>query len=183
MPADAAQQMPEDNMRIAQISPLVESVPPRLYGGTERVVAYLTEELVAQGHDVTLFASGDFITNANLIPCYRGRAPARQQTHDPVPHLMMMLDKVLRKASEFDILHFHIDHLHFPLIRQLRDADGHHTAWAAGPSRHCAVLCLFPRHTPHFDFRLAARSHRRGELRRNRAPWTAARSASCKLSR
>ena len=56
-------------MRIAQISPLVESVPPRLYGGTERVVAYLTEELVAQGHDVTLFASGDSITNANLIPC------------------------------------------------------------------------------------------------------------------
>jgi glycosyltransferase involved in cell wall biosynthesis len=119
MPADAAQQMPEDNMRIAQISPLVESVPPRLYGGTERVVAYLTEELAALGHDVTLFASGDSITNANLIPCTAVALRLDSRVHDPVPHLMMMLDKVLRRASEFDILHFHIDHLQFPLIRQL----------------------------------------------------------------
>lgn len=106
-------------MRIAQISPLVESVPPRLYGGTERVVAYLTEELVSQGHDVTLFASGDSITNANLIPCSAIALRLDRKTHDPVPHLMMMLDKVVRRASQFDILHFHIDHLHFPLIRQL----------------------------------------------------------------
>jgi len=106
-------------MRIAQISPLVESVPPRLYGGTERVVAYLTEELVAQGHDVTLFASGDSITNANLIPCSTVALRLDARAHDPVPHLMMMLDKVLCRASEFDILHFHIDHLHFPLIRHL----------------------------------------------------------------
>lgn len=113
-------QKPEDNMRIAQISPLVESVPPRLYGGTERVVAYLTEELVAQGHDVTLFASGDSITNANLIPCSAVALRLDSRTHDAVPHYMMMLDKVLQTAPEFDILHFHIDHLHFPLLRHLK---------------------------------------------------------------
>ena len=107
------------NMRIAQISPLVESVPPRLYGGTERVVAYLTEELVAQGHDVTLFASGDSITNANLVPCSATALRLDTKAHDAVPHYMMMLDKVMRQAADFDILHFHIDHLHFPLTRKL----------------------------------------------------------------
>jgi glycosyltransferase involved in cell wall biosynthesis len=107
-------------MRIAQISPLVESVPPRLYGGTERVVAYLTEELVAQGHEVTLFASGDSITTANLVPCTKMALRLDPQTHDPVPHYMMMLDKVMCRASEFDILHFHIDNLQFPLLRPMK---------------------------------------------------------------
>jgi glycosyltransferase involved in cell wall biosynthesis len=106
-------------MRIAQIAPLVESVPPRLYGGTERVVAYLSEELVALGHDVTLFASGDSITNASLVPCTTVALRLDKRTHDPVPHYMMMLDRVAHKAAEFDILHFHIDHLHFPVIRAL----------------------------------------------------------------
>jgi hypothetical protein len=93
-------------MRIAQIAPLVESVPPRLYGGTERVVAYLSEELVALGHDVTLFASGDSITNASLVPCTTVALRLDKRTHDPVPHYMMMLDRVAHKAAEFDILHF-----------------------------------------------------------------------------
>jgi glycosyltransferase involved in cell wall biosynthesis len=104
-------------MKIAQISPLIESVPPRLYGGTERVVSYLTEELVAQGHDVTLFASGDSITNATLVPCSSVSLRLDTKAHDPIPHYMVMLDKVMRHAAKFDILHFHIDHLHFPLVR------------------------------------------------------------------
>jgi glycosyltransferase involved in cell wall biosynthesis len=106
-------------MKIAQISPLVESVPPRLYGGTERVVSYLTEELVAQGHDVTLFASGDSITTANFIPCSNRALRLDAKGHDPIPYYMMMLDKVMQQASEFDVLHFHIDQLQFPLIPML----------------------------------------------------------------
>ena len=104
-------------MRIAQISPLIESVPPRLYGGSERVVSYLTEELVAQGYDVTLFASGDSITNAKLVPCSSVALRLDTKAHDPIPHCMVMLDKVMRHAAKFDILHFHIDHLQFPLLR------------------------------------------------------------------
>src|SRR4029450_11309310 len=108
-------------MKIAQISPLVESVPPRLYGGTERVVSYLTEELVAQGHDVTLFASGDSLTEANFVPCCRSARRLEAEAHDPIPYHMIMLDKLLRVADQFDILHFHIDHLHFPLIVALEN--------------------------------------------------------------
>ena len=103
-------------MRIAQISPLMESVPPRLYGGTERVVSYLTEELVALGHDVTLFASGDSMTDADFVPCCRSALRLEAEAHDPIPHHMIMLDKLMRVADRFDVLHFHIDHLHFPLI-------------------------------------------------------------------
>ncbi|MET3842009.1 glycosyltransferase family 4 protein [Bradyrhizobium sp. OAE829] len=104
-------------MRIAQIAPLFESVPPRLYGGTERVVSYLTEELVRQGHRVTLFASGDSITSAELVPCIPRALRLDPGVRDPLPHHMVMLDKVAERASEFDVLHFHIDYLHFPLFR------------------------------------------------------------------
>ncbi len=107
-------------MRIAQIAPPFESVPPRLYGGTERVVSYLTEELVKQGHDVTLFASADSITAAKLVPYVPRALRLDERAHDPIPHLMSMLDQVREQASDFDILHFHIDYVHFPLFR--RDA-------------------------------------------------------------
>src|SRR5262249_11858572 len=93
-------------MKIAQISPLIESVPPRLYGGTERVVSYLTEALVAQGHDVTLFASGDSVTAAQLVPCCAMALRLDPASADPVPHYMLMLDKVMARAADFDILHF-----------------------------------------------------------------------------
>src|SRR5215475_381156 len=106
-------------MKIAQIAPLIESVPPRLYGGTERVVSYLTEELVALGHDVTLFASGDSITAANLVPCCTQALRLDPDVSDPVPYYMLMLDKVRSRAAEFDVLHFHIDHFHFPIFRHL----------------------------------------------------------------
>jgi glycosyltransferase involved in cell wall biosynthesis len=108
----------ESGMRIAQIAPLYESVPPRLYGGTERVVSYITEELVREGHDVTLFASGDSITAANLCPvCPRALRLEGKNVIDPLAHHIGMIEAVVKQASEFDILHFHIDYLHFPVTR------------------------------------------------------------------
>jgi glycosyltransferase involved in cell wall biosynthesis len=104
-------------MKIAQVAPLIESVPPKLYGGTERVVSYLTEELVAQGHDVTLFASGDSITSANLVPCCAQSLRSNPAVRDPIPYYMMMIDKIRRMASTFDVIHFHIDQFQFPLFR------------------------------------------------------------------
>ena len=108
-------------MKIAQIAPLAESVPPRLYGGTERIVSYLTEELVRQGHDVTLFASGDSRTAANLVACSDTALRLNPTVRDPIPHHVVMLDEVRRRAAEFDVLHFHIDVLHFPLIAEFAD--------------------------------------------------------------
>jgi glycosyltransferase involved in cell wall biosynthesis len=106
-------------MKIAQIAPLIESVPPRLYGGTERIVFWLTEELVRQGHAVTLFASADSITSAELVPCTAQALRLNPSVKDPLPYYMLMLDRVRRRADEFDILHFHIDQLHFPLFRDI----------------------------------------------------------------
>lgn len=106
-------------MKIAQIAPLIESVPPRLYGGTERIVSYLTEELVALGHDVTLFASGDSITAGNLVPCVPKALRLDASVVDTIPYYMLMLDRVRQRAAEFDILHFHIDQYQFPLFRPI----------------------------------------------------------------
>jgi glycosyltransferase involved in cell wall biosynthesis len=104
-------------MKIAQIAPLFESVPPRLYGGTERVVSYLTEELVKLGHQVTLFASADSVTSAELVGAVPRALRLDPNVRDPIPHFMLMLDQVRERANKFDILHFHIDYLHFPLFR------------------------------------------------------------------
>jgi glycosyltransferase involved in cell wall biosynthesis len=106
-------------MKIAQIAPLVESVPPRLYGGTERIVSYLSDELVRLGHDVTLFASGDSVSSANLVPCAAMALRLDSNVRDPIPYYMLMLDRVRERADEFDILHFHIDQFHFPLFRPI----------------------------------------------------------------
>ena len=106
-------------MKIAQIAPLIESVPPRLYGGTERIVSYLTEELVQMGHEVTLFASGDSLTSANLVPCAPMALRLDKQVHDTIPHYMLMLDRVRQLAHNFDILHFHLDFFPFPLFRSI----------------------------------------------------------------
>ena len=106
-------------MKIAQIAPLMESVPPRLYGGTERVVSYLTEELVRQGHDVTLFASADSITSAKLVPCATEAIRLSATVKDYVPHYVIMVDKVRQMAHHFDALHFHVDAIHMPLFRDL----------------------------------------------------------------
>ena len=106
-------------MKIAQIASLAESVPPRLYGGTERVVSYLAEELVRLGHDVTLFASGDSETSAKLVACSRRALRLDPAVKDPLAHLTLMLERVRQHAHEFDILHFHLEHLHFPLFRSV----------------------------------------------------------------
>jgi glycosyltransferase involved in cell wall biosynthesis len=106
-------------MKIAQIAPLMESVPPRLYGGSERIVSYLTDELVRLGHQVTLFASGDSVSSANLVPCVPMALRLDANMRDPIPYYMLMLDRVREHADEFDILHFHIDQFHFPLFRPI----------------------------------------------------------------
>src|SRR5205814_7943345 len=102
-------------MKIAQVAPLYESVPPKYYGGTERVVSYLTEELVQQGHEVTLFASGDSQTQARLVaPCPRSLR-LDSGCVDRLSHHMVMLDQVFERCDEFDVIHFHVDYLHFPI--------------------------------------------------------------------
>lgn len=106
-------------MRIAQISPLYESVPPKLYGGTERIVSYLTEELVRQGHDVTLFASGDSQTTARLVPVCPRSLRLDKGCVDSLAHHFLMLERVFQDHGRFDILHFHCDYLHFPLSRRM----------------------------------------------------------------
>jgi len=105
-------------MRIAQVAPLFESVPPALYGGSERVVSWLTEELVRLGHEVTLFASGDSQTTANLVPVCSRALWRDKECRETLPHHVRMMELVFRNISNFDILHFHCDYVHFPLVRK-----------------------------------------------------------------
>lgn len=108
-------------MKIAQVAPLAERCPPRLHGGTERIVSYLTEELVRRRHDVTLFASGDSKTAGMLARCSDKALRFNPAIKDHIPYHLVMLDEVRRRADEFDIIHFHIDLWHFPLIRDFAD--------------------------------------------------------------
>lgn len=131
-------------MRIAQVAPLAESVPPKLYGGTERVVSWLTEELVERGHDVTLFASGDSRTSARLVAlCSRALRLSGINNHMPM-HLVA-LQHVRRLADEFDVIHFHLDLLQYPVFEQLGsktvttlhgrlDIDEYHPVYRAFPN-------------------------------------------------
>lgn len=105
-------------MRIAQVAPLFERVPPQLYGGTERVVSYLSEELVRLGHDVTLFASGDSVTSAQLVPCSERALRLDPQVRDPFAYQVLMLEEVAKRAACFDLIHYHTDYFHFPLSRR-----------------------------------------------------------------
>lgn len=106
-------------MRIAQVAPLIESVPPKHYGGTERIVSYLTEELVADGHEVTLFASGDSTTKARLIASCERSLRKNERCKDPVAREVLLMDHVVEHAKEFDLIHFHTGYLHFPICRYL----------------------------------------------------------------
>jgi len=106
-------------LRIAQIAPLTESVPPKLYGGTERVVSHLTEELVRRGHEVTLFASGDSRTDAELATSCVQALRSDPRVTEPLTYHIIMLDEVRRRSRDFDILHFHLDFLHFPMFRDM----------------------------------------------------------------
>jgi glycosyltransferase involved in cell wall biosynthesis len=105
-------------VRIAQVAPLFESVPPQLYGGTERVVSYLTEELVRLGHDVTLFASGDSATSARLIRCCERSLRLDPDCRDQLAYQVLMLEEVAKRAAHFDVIHYHIDYFHYPLSRR-----------------------------------------------------------------
>jgi glycosyltransferase involved in cell wall biosynthesis len=107
-------------MRIAQIAPLFESVPPKLYGGTERVVSYLTEELVRLGHEVTLFASGDSQTSARLVLASERSLRLDPGCVDQLAHQIRQLERVFKDPEEFDVMHFHIDYVHYPLSRRYR---------------------------------------------------------------
>jgi glycosyltransferase involved in cell wall biosynthesis len=109
--------LPQRRLRIAQIAPLFESVPPRLYGGTERVVSYLTEALHAMGHEVTLYASGDSKTNARLVPMCERALRLEGRNASWVPYGMVMVEKAFADAANYDVMHFHIDYLHYPQAR------------------------------------------------------------------
>jgi len=104
-------------VRVAQVAPLHESVPPSLYGGTERVVSHLTEELVRQGHEVTLFASGDSRTSARLVAPW-ARSLRDAGAANPLARHLLMLEGVLDRAEDFDVIHYHTDFLHFPSARR-----------------------------------------------------------------
>ena len=106
-------------MRIAQVAPLAESVPPKLYGGTERVVAWLIEDLIALGHDVTLFAAGDSSTRATLVPAGPRALRLGRPRSDPMAAQAALLESVAERASDFDVIHCHIDWLHLPLLSRL----------------------------------------------------------------
>lgn len=105
-------------MRIAQVSPLYESVPPKLYGGTERIVSYLTEELVKMGHEVTLYASGDSVTKAELRAPWCCALRLQDNCIDQLAHHIHMMEMVQKDIEDFDVVHYHIDYLHFPLSRR-----------------------------------------------------------------
>jgi glycosyltransferase involved in cell wall biosynthesis len=105
-------------MRIAQVAPLCESVPPKLYGGTERVVSYLTEELVRQGHQVTLFASGDSQTGARLVAACPKALWRDQSCRETLPHHLRQMELVFEDVDRFDVIHFHGDYLHFPYLQR-----------------------------------------------------------------
>jgi glycosyltransferase involved in cell wall biosynthesis len=107
-------------MRIAQVAPLIESVPPQAYGGTERVVSYLTEELVRRGHEVTLFATGDSVTRARLIATCPQALRFDANCRDPLARQLVLLEHVYRMRGEFDLVHFHVDYVHFPMSRRHR---------------------------------------------------------------
>ncbi len=104
-------------MKIAQVAPLYESVPPKLYGGTERVVSWLTEELVGMGHEVTLFASGDSKTSAHLISAASQALRLDDQIVQEMPYIMIQMEQVKQHAREFDLVHWHVDYVSYPLSR------------------------------------------------------------------
>ena len=105
-------------MKIAQVSPLMEAVPPRFYGGTERIVAYLSDELTALGHDVTLFASGDSVTKAKLEPVWPCALRLDAGIRDFLAPHIIMLERLAGRAAEFDVVHCHVDYLSYPIMRR-----------------------------------------------------------------
>ena len=144
-------------MRIAQVAPLYEAVPPKLYGGTERVVAHLTDALVARGHEVVLFASADSETRAQLIPCRDVALRLDEQLSWDVPAHLAMLAEVKERADDFDILHFHLDCLHLPFFENIADK----TITTVHGRQDIKDLRGLHRHYPNFPLVSISRSQRR----------------------
>jgi len=107
-------------MKIAQVSPLYESVPPKYYGGTERIISYLTEELVKRGHDVTLYASGDSVTEAKLRPMCHRALRLDKHSIDPIADHVYLAERVFVEADQYDIIHSHIDYIPYPLYKRMK---------------------------------------------------------------
>ena len=164
-------------MRIAQIAPLTEAIPPKLYGGTERVVSWLTEELVALGHDVTLFASGDLQTTANLEPMWPRALRLDNSVRDPMALHMAMLEQVRQRAGEFDILHFHLDYFPFSRVLAPGHALHHHDARPARPARAPDGVQCLRLGAGHLDFRLPTPAIAAGALAQDRPSRPAGRFA------
>jgi glycosyltransferase involved in cell wall biosynthesis len=116
-PVSRMERFPSRKLRIAQVAPLIESVPPKLYGGTERVVSYLTDELCGMGHEVTLYASGDSITRAKLKPMCAKALRLDRKAGNWIHYTVVMIEKVFADAAQYDLIHFHIDTLHYPMAR------------------------------------------------------------------
>ena len=144
-------------MRIAQIAPLYESVPPRLYGGTERVVAHLSDELIRRGHDVVLFASGDSKTTAQLVPCRGIALRLDGRLSWDIPAHLSMLAEVRKRALDFDILHFHLDCFHLPLFHDMVDR----TLTTMHGRQDIADLRSIHRHFPNYPLVSISNSQRR----------------------
>src|SRR5258708_4595167 len=146
------------NMHIAQVAPLYESVPPKQYGGTERIVSYLTEELVRQGHDVTLFASGDSETSGRLVAGCPQALWQDPNCRETLPHHVRLVERVIREAHRFDVIHFHLDYVHFPVPGRVPPEKGLDRAVEFArrvgmPLRVAAKI--YPEERPYFDQEIA----------------------------
>ena len=144
-------------MKIAQVAPLIEAVPPKLYGGTERVVAYLTDALVDLGHEVTLFASGDSLTKAKLAPMWPRSLRLDPAVKDPFVPLFMQLETVARRAHEFDVIHAHIDYFGYPLLQRLGVPSADDVAWSPGLAGVAGALQVLRRRSRGIHLEFAAR--------------------------
>lgn len=154
-------------MKIAQIAPLAERCPPEFYGGTERIVSYLTEQLVALGHEVTLFASGDSVTSARLHGCCDMALRLNPAVQEQLPWNLAMIDQVRRQADAFDVLHFHLDLLHFPAFRDI----AHKTVTTLHGRQDLPDLPAFYRQFP--DYPLASISYDQRKPMPEDANWIA----------
>ena len=165
-------------MRIAQVAPLVESVPPRHYGGTERIISYLTEELVRFGHKVTLFASGDSVTGAELVPVCRQSFRQNKRAKDYLSREVLLMDHLMERAGEFDLIHFHTGCLHYLICRHLPVPN---VTTLHGRLDTLELRRLYERfrQTPiDLDFECAAHTMAMRQLAGHGVPWVAARYVS-----
>src|SRR3984893_16247514 len=175
-------------MRIAQISPLMEAVPPKFYGGTERIVAYLTDALVGLGHEVTLFASGDSSTTATLVAGWPQALRLDPTIRDHIAPLITMLETAAQRAGEFDLVHLHCDYLGYVALRRAGGALPRHPTRPPRPAGAEAALPRVLRGAGGLYLGRSARSIARGALYRHRTPWppraaAAARQRGRRLSR